>query len=218
MRYPLLVCLFLQASTLWAAFEDLSQVFARRAEIYDDPRAFRLEAEATLNHVDPDKDAEFWTALHSFAAEAAWFQEQSDIAQKHVNAALPRARDLGLLKYEALLTYVQGGIFEYDAKAEEAEVHFLKSLELARKTGDDALIAHTANATGSFFHRIGKQDKAAAQFTVVFHLLSKLPQDTLYYDMLSCIGALYAQLIGPRRRHKNVGRIAGIFEGPSASL
>ncbi|HET9240931.1 MAG TPA: ATP-binding protein [Oligoflexus sp.] len=199
MRYPLLAWLFLQASTLCAAFEDLPNLLQRRVEIYDDPRAFRLEAEATLIHVNPGQDPEFWTALHTLAAEAAWFQEQSDIAQNHVNAALPRARDLGFLKYEALLTYVQGGILEYDAKAEEAELHFLKSLELARKTADDALIAHTSNATGSFFHRIGKQEKAAAQFTVVFHLLSKLPQDAHYYDMLSCIGALYAQLIGPRR-------------------
>jgi tetratricopeptide (TPR) repeat protein len=199
MRYPLFAWLLLQASTLWAAFDSLPQLLERRPEIYDDPRAFRLEAESTLSAVDSQQSPEFWTALHSFAAEAAWFQEQSDIAKVHVDIALPFARQLGLLEYEALLTYVQGGILEYNANAEEAETYFLKAVQLARKTGDPALIAHTSNAAGSFFHRVGKQDHASTHFKEVFHLLSKLPQNALYYDMLSCIGALYAQLIGPRR-------------------
>ncbi len=199
MHYLLLACLVLHASNLLAAFASLPQLLERRPEIYDDPRAFRLELENTLNQVKQDDDPEFWIALHTFAAEAAWFQEQSDIAQIHVKAALPFAQQRNLTFYESMLTYVQGGILEYEAKAEEAEAYFLKAVDLSRKTGDSALIAHISNATASFFHRSGKQDRAAHYFKDVLNLLSKLPQNALYYDMLSSIGTLYAQLIGPRR-------------------
>jgi len=199
LRWLLIGLILAGNQTLGAAITTADDLKRRLPEIYDDPKSFRLELEQTLTRVDQEKDPEFWTKLHAHAAEAAWFQEETDIARAHVQAALPLAEAKGYIKPLALLTYVKGGLLEYDAKVEEAEIYFLKAIEFARSSGDPELLANISTVTGSYFHRSGKSDRAALVFKEVFQLLPQLPTDAIYFDMLSSIGALYGQSMGPRR-------------------